>query len=294
MESEKLRGLMVQMSELANEAILQLRDELNDLKAQCTAEKRIIDSHCFNVNESLEQLVKASELKERETLQRLTVDHELEQSDLKKVIQGRTEEIQSLRAENQCLERSLIKSHEESRLQKDEYERLLQQSREGVNELKQRIEEFEIEKEKATKEVREELTKKYKDEMESIRSRFKLMSIMERSPSDSSLEKIDHNVIDLVKHNDVLAQLKEKYTEEKDKAVRDAVYQERIKWESKMEHEMAQLKIRNEAEQQVIIINKFFRKLNNYYIFILLSNGRTDSYFNLFLGIFQRSNAKSD
>lgn len=247
MESEKLRHLMVQMAMLAKEAITQLKVELNDLKEQLLAEKTIVDSHCSDVTETWERVIKSTEIKEREVLQRLTVDHELEQSDLKKVIQGRNEEIQSLRAENQCLERSLIKYREESRLQKDEYERLLQQSRINIDELKKRIDSFDEAKEKLVKDTKDELQKEYKAEMDSIRSRFKLMSLMERSPSDSSLEKIDHNVIELGNHNAILQQLRDDLAAEKELAVKNAIEQEKNKWENKFELE----KIRNEAEKQV-------------------------------------------
>lgn len=254
MESEKLKNLVIQMAVLAKEAIKQLKDELCELKAQCTTETKIIDNHCISVHESIERLLKASEIKEREALQRLTVDHELEQSDLKKLIQCRSEEIQSLRAENQCLERSLIKAREENRLQKEEYERLLDHTHKNLEDLKRNIDSFDEDKEKAIKEAKDELTKEYKAEMESIRSRFKLMSMMERSPSDSSLEKIDHNVIDLVNHNAIITQLKEDFATEKEMAVKEAVDQERLKWETRLEQELQQMKIRNEAEQQV---NKF-------------------------------------
>lgn len=251
MESEKLRNLITQMATLAREAIGQLSEELYELKSKISVEKELISSHSSSVLDSLDKLVKSSEIREREALQRLTVDHELEQSDLKKLIQGRNEEIQSLRAENQCLERSLIKYREETRLQKDEYERLLNQSKIKHDELQKQIDDFEVIKEKAVKDCRDELQKEYKAELDSMRSRFKLMSLMERSPSDSSLEKIDHNVIDLVRHNAIIEQLKQDLAAEKDKAVNEAVDKERLIWESRLEQEIESMKIRSEAEKQV-------------------------------------------
>lgn len=251
MESEKLRNLISQMAVLAREAIRQLSEELCELKNKICEEKSLIMSHSSGILENWDKMVQSTEIRERETLQRLTVDHELEQSDLKKLIQGRNEEIQSLRAENQCLERSLIKYREESRLQKDEYERLLHQSKERHEELQKEVENFEVMKEKALRDCREELQKEYKAELESMRSRFKLMSLMERSPSDSSLEKIDHNVIDLVNHNAVVEQLKRDFAADKDKAVNEAVDKERKIWESRLEQEIEQMKIRSEAEKQV-------------------------------------------
>lgn len=51
-------------------------------------------------------------------------------------------------------------------------------------------------KSQITKEITEELNSKHKKEIEALRQRFKLMTCtnMERSPSDTSLEKIDVRV----------------------------------------------------------------------------------------------------
>lgn len=52
------------------------------------------------------------------------------------------------------------------------------------------------ERSQITKQITEELTIRHKKEMEALRQRFKLMTCanMERSPSDSSLEKIEVRV----------------------------------------------------------------------------------------------------
>jgi RB1-inducible coiled-coil protein 1 len=59
--------------------------------------------------------------------------------------------------------------------------------------MQQRLEEAEADKERALKELSDRLTHTYKTELEGLRSRFRLMATtsMERSPSDSSLEKIE-------------------------------------------------------------------------------------------------------
>lgn len=169
MESEKLKSLVLQMAVLAREAMGQLRAELSDLRTQFSSELGCVHTHCTDVTTHWETLVKENEIKQREALQRLTVDHELEQSDLKKLIQCKVEEIQSLRSENQCLEKTLNKNREENRTQKDEYERLLQQSEIRCEELMKRIQEMGEEKDRAVKEAKDDLTKEYKAEMESIR-----------------------------------------------------------------------------------------------------------------------------
>lgn len=57
----------------------------------------------------------------------------------------------------------------------------------------------------------------------SLRSRFKLFTLKDRSPSDSSLEKIDHNVIEVSKHMEIVQQLRDDLAMEKEKAVNEAV-----------------------------------------------------------------------
>lgn len=56
-----------------------------------------------------------------------------------------------------------------------------------------------------------------------FRTRFKLFTLKDRSPSDSSLEKIDHNVIDVSKHKEIVQQLRDDLAIEKEKAVNEAV-----------------------------------------------------------------------
>lgn len=58
-------------------------------------------------------------------------------------------------------------------------------------ELRHQIETCEEDKQRALKDVTDRLTHDYKADLEGLRSRFRLMTVMERSPSDSSLERIE-------------------------------------------------------------------------------------------------------
>jgi DNA-binding transcriptional MerR regulator len=64
---------------------------------------------------------------------------------------------------------------------------------ERIHELEEKLTTVQMEHQKAIKEETEKLQHECKTQLETIRSRFKLMaaSTMERSPSDSSLEKIE-------------------------------------------------------------------------------------------------------
>ena len=62
--------------------------------------------------------------------------------------------------------------------------------------LEEQLQGAAAEKQQSLKELSDQLTHNYKTELESLRSRFRLMATasMERSPSDSSLEKIEVRV----------------------------------------------------------------------------------------------------
>lgn len=64
---------------------------------------------------------------------------------------------------------------------------------ERIRELEDKLTAAEMEHQRTIKEETEKLQMEYKTQLETIRSRFKLMaaSTMERSPSDCSLEKIE-------------------------------------------------------------------------------------------------------
>lgn len=100
-------------------------------------------------------------------------------------------------------------AHENEEGMRHQYEELERRFRSEVDQEKCKIEcecearhksqleeqrlEWEREKEKCIKELVEKLNQEHKIELEGLRSRFRLMATasMERSPSDSSLEKIE-------------------------------------------------------------------------------------------------------
>ncbi|KAI5699176.1 hypothetical protein M8J76_008973, partial [Diaphorina citri] len=95
------------------------------------------------------------------------------------------------------------------------------------------------------KEITESLKRSHRAEMDNLRSRYKLMtcSNMERSPSDTSLEKIETN------HELIVAQLRENFEVEKEKLLAE----ERQKWSEKLEADLKQYKVwYNESMRQTL------------------------------------------
>lgn len=60
-----------------------------------------------------------------------------------------------------------------------------------IAELEQQVNNHEIEKTKAVNETKDRLIREHKTEIESLRCRYKLMKNVDRTPSDTSLEKIE-------------------------------------------------------------------------------------------------------
>ncbi|KAH8382013.1 hypothetical protein KR009_001353 [Drosophila setifemur] len=115
-----------------------------------------------------------------------------------------------------------------------------QRSQEQLDEMRLKLELAEQEKLAAVAHVREQLIHEHKTELESLRCRFKLMTSMERSPSDSSLEKIERptssaSVISATMDVDhLLAQQRQELLAQRERAISEAVEAERSLWQSRL------------------------------------------------------------
>ncbi|EAA15111.4 AGAP008873-PA, partial [Anopheles gambiae str. PEST] len=106
--------------------------------------------------------------------------------------------------------------------------------RETIQQLTEQLASAEVDRRKAIQEAIEQLEHKHRTEMESLRCRFKLMATsMDRSPSDTSLEKIEKpDMIDIGTHEQLLAQVRLDLQREKEQAIKAAVEEERQRWEA--------------------------------------------------------------
>lgn len=190
-EVERLRKILKTMKAIVGEALTSVKQELSVLRSRSDEEKTNFSKMMDRICEALSMYSCECDRRVREREQELTVDHELEMTDVKKLIQSREEEIRTLK-------RDLLEKETELA----EFERLMATMRSKLEseqnenrDLKTRMEEAHNDQQRIVKEATDKLQIEYKAELESIRSRFKLMAAstcaMERSPSDSSLEKID-------------------------------------------------------------------------------------------------------
>ncbi|XP_015510734.2 RB1-inducible coiled-coil protein 1 isoform X3 [Neodiprion lecontei] len=299
-EVERLQSILRCMKSVAGEALLALRQELAIIRERMLIGNSGLTELTEDVRKALEIHSGECERTLQEREQELTVDHELEMADLRKLMQSREDDIRSLEQTivekeselseherllaalrqkmdadqtefrqfqsrilmmEEAIERAnmekdiaLKESQQVSKAEIDALNASLAESQERVGQLEERLNAIGAEHEEAIKAATEKYQKVYKTELENIRSRFKLMaaSTMERSPSDSSLEKIERpEMIELVNHEAIVAKLREDMKTERTTAIRGAIEKERSECAAKLDHELRLARQRNDAERQV-------------------------------------------
>ncbi|XP_077273593.1 autophagy-related 17 isoform X2 [Temnothorax americanus] len=290
-EVERLRSILKTMKTVVCEELSSVRNELAILRDRSSEDKSGIIEMTERVRVALSLHSREYDRRLQEREQELTIEHEYEIADVKKLMQSREEEICTLKrnlleketelAEHERLVATMRQKLEDEQIERrnlqtrlhqqlEDYSRILEQARidkeeavkktngerfleitsltNSLTQCQTRIQELEenlatarTDQERMVKEATDKLQIEYKTELETIRSRFKLMtaSTMERSPSDSSLEKIERtDVIELVNHEAILAQAREDMKIENAMAVRTAIEKERADCMAKLDNEL--------------------------------------------------------
>lgn len=190
-ENDRLKALLHSMGQLSLDSIALLRGQLRAIGDDVNSNRTSFSSEFDKIENTWSSLKRQHDNSERELVNRLTVDHELELNDIRKGLTTKDDEIAALKCDNSKLLGKLANTELESeRVAKqttDETDTL----RARLEELQQRVANFESDKEKAVNKLKDKLNREHKTEIESLRCRYKLMKNMDRSPSDTSLEKID-------------------------------------------------------------------------------------------------------
>lgn len=225
LEVDRLKQLLILMHRASQESINLLRQQIGTIKADTANEKQAVQSELDNLLRSWDELQAETKNHERELVQRLTVDHELEMNDLRKSLFVKDDEINTLKSEKDELASGMREQTDE----KLQMERKVQELQQRVQELEKKLAQQSLERDAAVKEVKEKLLSDHRNEIESLRCKFKLMTSMERSPSDTSLEKIERpDIIDIASHEAIVNQLRENFDEELKIAVRNAVEKSKV------------------------------------------------------------------
>ncbi|XP_050530865.1 RB1-inducible coiled-coil protein 1 [Daktulosphaira vitifoliae] len=194
---ELIKKNLCTFANLANNSLKSVRSDLDELK------------HCF-IDHNIEMDVLTNDLK---------LKHNMQNCQLQQLIQfanASNHELNEMKNRINELE-SLLEIH----IKKEEHERQLRMRLEN-----ERDEWMQRELEHARKEITNQLTIMHKKELEMMQVRFKLVTQatnMERSLSEQNLEKNKqrHDVIELVNHEAMMAQLKEDLLIEKEQAIQE-------------------------------------------------------------------------
>lgn len=168
---EKLQDFLMKLFGLCRVNMMFIKEELAKLKSEVDEQKKWINGKYLELLEAWERNNEETAIKFREQTQRLTVDHELELSDMKAALNEKDEVIDSLKKEKEDLnivqQKEIERIEEEHQSTKD----LLEKTREEIQAFEKKVEELEIAKQKEIKELQEKMHMDYKAEIESLRSR---------------------------------------------------------------------------------------------------------------------------
>lgn len=251
---EKLKAFLIRLHELCKLNIIFIREEIMKLQKQMNEQKEHITQECIDIVKACEKSNEQIALNFREETQRMTVDHELELSDMKEIISNKDEEINTLKLQVEQIKLEHNQERERDKIEQEKITELLENIKDEVKEYELKLQEAEATKQKEIKEMQDKMHLDYKAEIESMRSRFRLVALTstDRSPSESSLEKIERtDVIEITNHNSIIMQTKENAEVEKEEAVKKAIEECEKKWQMKMEEEIMNLKDKHEIENQL-------------------------------------------
>ncbi|CAH1183184.1 unnamed protein product [Phaedon cochleariae] len=264
-EHDRLKTLLTKLHQLAKEATVQLRSELTDLRRQVLSNRSLLGQQCESLGSSWENVIVERDHKEKEALEVLMRSHEVAVEELKREREEKNRQIELLLSEKSLLEGEILRSCQGL----NELKEAGEQASRAVEELRRQLQEKDGEREKAVKEASDRLTREHKAELESIRSRFKLMN-MDRSPSETNLDRSgDFN--SLPGHAALLLQMQDNFELDKERAVSEALVREREKWEKLLEirareadlelREVAR-RVSEEKDLQIDVLRERERNLN--------------------------------
>lgn len=179
------------MSQLSLNSISLLREQLRSIKEDSHCDKEELAAEFKRLDEAWIRIKAQTETNERELINRLTVDHELELNDMRTSMLAKDDEIASLNCDNVELKHKMALMETNQSQTLSDAQKELDALKSRVSYLEKQVAESEKCQEKAVILVKEKMIREHKTEVESLRCRFKLMTTTERSPSDGSLEKID-------------------------------------------------------------------------------------------------------
>lgn len=179
------------MSHLSLNSISLLREQLRAIREDSHCDKAQLADNFKRIEDIWNRIKIETENNERELINRLTVDHELELNDMRKSMLAKDDELAEIKCDNNALQVKITAAEVQIQQAHTHADDEIRALKVRLAEMEKRNDESEIVKEKAVNMIKDKLIRDHKTEIESLRCRFKLMTTTDRSPSDTSLEKID-------------------------------------------------------------------------------------------------------
>lgn len=169
---EKLQDFLVKLCNLCKVNVMFIKEELTQLKADVVEQKKMINDKCIEMLQAWEKNNEETALRFREQTQRLTVDHELELSDMKAALKDKDDVIELFKKEKEDVKSDHQREIERLEKEHQSTNSLLDKTKEEIKAFEKRQEELEMLKQREMKELQEKMHMEYKAEIESLRSRY--------------------------------------------------------------------------------------------------------------------------
>lgn len=169
---EKFQQFILKLFDLCKVHIVYLMEELVRMKNEINEQKVYVNSQCLAILDEWRRNSDDTAIKFREQTQRLTVDHELELSDMKAALNEKDNVISSLKIETEHIRLEHQKEIDRFNEEHQSTKHLLEKTREEIGSFEKKLEEVEVNKQKEIKSLQEKMHQDYKTEIESLRSRL--------------------------------------------------------------------------------------------------------------------------
>lgn len=189
-EVERLKRVLSEMNQINSQSFKVLKQEMMELQTDSRDHRSLFIKEFETLSEMSLRIKRMSENQSQQLIKQ-TMDHEIEMNDIRQNLDAKCQHIQELMGERDRLEGEQTRDREKY----DEVQKSLEAAKAvlcaQVDKLEGRLAEALAEREKVIQGEKDKLNREYNYKLEILRSRYKLMTSMEQSPSETSLEKIE-------------------------------------------------------------------------------------------------------
>lgn len=189
-EVERLKRVLSEMNQINSQSFKVLKQEMMELQTDSRDHRSLFIKEFETLSEMSLRIKRMSEHQSQQLIKQ-TMDHEIEMNDIRQNLDAKCQHIQELMGERDRLEGEQTRDREKY----DEVQKSLEAAKAvlcaQVDKLEGRLAEALAERDKVIQGEKDKLNREYNYKLEILRSRYKLMTSMEQSPSETSLEKIE-------------------------------------------------------------------------------------------------------